>query len=588
MDMNELFSYGGDISYAFSTSSSVPSSEWVYGPMKFNIGSSPDSPLSTQFDYDTLSTTLSNSQEQFSSTENHDRGISPSHNSSLDSESVLQRSPHTIQDRFQASAGGSTGSSFITPGAASCIRNMKHALLELESALMAPDDDEEVTNQSKERKPENTKRRFVASSQAAMRGPPLARSNSKVQKTSHGDPPEKPCIERGGHGDPQPCGHGDSQPCGNVRDLLIECAKALSQNEIANFERLISEARNAVSISGKPIQRLGAYMLEGLVARQEASGSVIYRSLKCEEPMPFGKELLSYMHKLYEICPYFKFGYMAANGAIAEAFRTEDWVHIIDFQIAQGTQWVTLIQALAARPSGPPHVRITGIDDPVSKQARGKGLEVVGERLKAMSEKFGIPVEFNAVPVFGPEVELEMLDVRPGEALAVNFTLQLHHTPDESVDVRNPRDDLLRRVKALSPKVMTLVEHESNTNTAPFLPRFMETLEYYSAMFESIDVSLARDSKERINVEQHCLARDIVNIVACEGRDRIERHELLAKWRSRLMMAGFRPYPLSGYVNSVIRSLLKSYSENYTLEEKDGALLLGWKERNLISASAWQ
>ena len=71
-------------------------------------------------------------------------------------------------------------------------------------------------------------------------------------------------------------------------------------------------------------------------------------------------------------------------------------------------------------------------------------------------------------------------------------------------------------IKSLSPKVVTLVEQESNTNITPFFHR--ETLEYYLAMFESIDVTLPRNSKERINVEQHCLARDIVNLIACEGK----------------------------------------------------------------------
>ncbi|KAF2285861.1 hypothetical protein GH714_008462 [Hevea brasiliensis] len=107
-------------------------------------------------------------------------------------------------------------------------------------------------------------------------------------------------------------------------------------------------------------------------------------------------------------------------------------------------------------------------------------------------------------------------------------------------------------VKSLNPKVVTLVEQESNTNTAPFLTRFIETLDYYLAMFESIDVTLPRDRKERIGVEQHCLAKDIVNVIACEGKERVERHELFGKWKSRLTMAGFRHYPLSSYVNSVI------------------------------------
>ncbi|KAL0898398.1 hypothetical protein Bca101_082359 [Brassica carinata] len=99
-------------------------------------------------------------------------------------------------------------------------------------------------------------------------------------------------------------------------------------------------------------------------------------------------------------------------------------------------------------------------------------------------------------------------------------------------------DRLLRMVKSISPKVVTLVEQESNTNTAAFFPK--------------------------INVEQHCLARDII---ACEGADRVERHELLGKWRSRFEMAGFTPYPLSPLVNSTIRSLLRNYSDS-----------LGWKK----------
>ncbi|PPD69218.1 hypothetical protein GOBAR_DD33900 [Gossypium barbadense] len=180
---------------------------------------------------------------------------------------------------------------------------------------------------------------------------------------------------------------------------------------------------------------------------------------------------------------------MATNGAIAEACRIEDRIHIIDFQIAQGTK--------------------------------------------------------------------DMLDVKLGKALAVKFPLQLHYTPDESVDVNNLRDGILRMVRSLSPKVITLVEQESNTKIASFLPKFIKTLE------------------------------DIINVIACEGNERVERHELFGKWKSRLTMAGFRSYPVSFYINSMIRGLLKCYSKHYTLVEKDEAMLLGWKDRNLISTSAW-
>ncbi|XP_068669203.1 scarecrow-like protein 21 [Aristolochia californica] len=372
---------------------------------------------------------------------------------------------------------------------------------------------------------------------------------------------------------------------GDLREVLTACAKAVADNDMPSAEWLMAELRPMVSVSGEPLQRLGAYMLEGLVARLASSGSSIYKALKCKEPA--STELLSYMHILYEVCPYFKFGYMSANGAIAEALKGEDQVHIIDFQIAQGSQWLTLIQALSARPGGPPHVRITGVDDSQSAYARGGGLQIVGQRLARLADSCNVPFEFHAAAMSGCEVKLEHLRVQPGDALAVNFPFQLHHMPDESVSTQNHRDRLLRLVKSLSPKVVTLVEQESNTNTAPFFPRFVETLNYYSAIFESIDVTLPRENKERISVEQHCLARDIVNIIACEGAERVERHELLGKWRSRFTMAGFSPYPLNSLVNNTIRSLLESYCENYKLEERDGALYLGWINRPLVVSSAW-
>ncbi|XP_009788119.1 scarecrow-like protein 21 [Nicotiana tabacum] len=582
MESHHLYGYGvtgANLSYSYSkAATTTPLPNRLLGTLKFESRNSPNSPFANYFDPDTP-TTLSDSLEQHRSTENISE-TSPS-NSSLDYNHYFHRpspSPNFRPNTLLVRSGETSLLQYANHS-----QNMKNALLQLETALMGPE--EEATTSSPSagdiKQPQTSGQRSRMWNQEDQISRRIERQPSHVSTFG--------ISSSGIHSEKRHKATEDLSlsgiPSGNLKPLLIACARALTENKLDDFGSLIAKARNAISITGDPIQRLGAYIVEGLVARKEASGTNIYRALRCKEPA--GRDLLSYMHILYEICPYLKFGYMAANGAIAEACRNEDRIHIIDFQIAQGTQWMTLLQALAARPSGAPHVRITGIDDPVSKYARGDGLAFVGKRLTDISEKFNIPVEFHAVPVFAPEVTRDMLDVRPGEALAVNFPLVLHHTPDESVDVTNPRDELLRMVKSLSPKVVTLVEQESNTNTAPFFPRFLEALDYYCAMFESIDVTLERDRKERINVEQHCLARDIVNVIACEGKERVERHELLGKWKLRFTMAGFRQYPLSSYVNSVIKSLLRCYSEHYTLVEKDGAMLLGWKDRNLISASAW-
>lgn len=373
---------------------------------------------------------------------------------------------------------------------------------------------------------------------------------------------------------------------GDLRQVIIACGKAVDENAFY-MDALMSELRQMVSVSGEPMQRLGAYMLEGLIARLSFTGHALYKSLKCKEPVATSSELMSYMHLLYDICPFFKFGYMSANGAIADAVKGENFIHIIDFQIAQGSQWMTMIQALASRPGRRPYLRITGIDDSNSAHARGGGLDIVGQRLHSIAQSCGLPFEFNPVPAASHEVMYEHLCVRPGEAIVVNFAYQLHHTPDESVGIENHRDRILRMVKSLSPRVVTLVEQEANTNTAPFFLRYLETLDYYTAMFEAIDVARPRDDKKRISAEQHCVARDIVNLIACEGAERIERHEPFGKWRARLAMAGFRPYPLSPVVNSTIKTLLDSYHSYYRLEERDGVLYLGWKSRKLVVSSAW-
>ncbi|XP_019426004.1 PREDICTED: scarecrow-like protein 1 isoform X2 [Lupinus angustifolius] len=370
------------------------------------------------------------------------------------------------------------------------------------------------------------------------------------------------------------------------KQLLYECARALSEGNKEEASSMINNLRLIVSIQGDPSQRIAAYMVEGLAARIASSGKCIYQALRCKEPP--SSDRLAAMQILFEVCPCFKYGFIAANGAISEAVKDDKKVHIIDFDINQGSQYITLIQTLASRPGKPPHVRLTGVDDPESVQRSVGGLNIIGQRLEKLAEVLGLPFEFRAVSSRTSIVTPSMLQCRPGEAIVVNFAFQLHHMCDESVSTVNERDGLLRMVKSLNPKLVTLVEQDMNTNTTPFLPRFVEAYNYYSAVFDSLDATLPRDSQDRMNVERQCLARDIVNIVACEGEDRIERYEVAGKWRARMMMAGFTSSPMSTNVVEAIRKLIEQYCDRYKIKEGIGALHFGWEDKNLIVASAWK
>ncbi|KAG6503426.1 scarecrow-like protein 1 [Zingiber officinale] len=371
-----------------------------------------------------------------------------------------------------------------------------------------------------------------------------------------------------------------------AKQLLLDCSAAISEGSIEEAQTIITQLRQMVSIQGDPHQRIAAYMVEGLAARIASSGQGIYKALKCKEPPT--SDRLSAMQILFEICPCFKFGYMAANYIILETCRDEENVHIIDFDLNQGVQYINLIQSLSTWPRKPPHIRLSGVDDPESVQRSVEGLKVIGQCLEKLAEDLGVQFKFQAIAAKTGDVTPEMLDCRPGESLVVNFAFQLHHIPDESVSTVNERDQLLRMVKSLKPKLVTIVEQDMNTNTAPFFPRFVEAYNYYSAVFDSLDATLPRDNTDRMNVEKHCLARDIVNIVACEGADRIERYEAAGKWRARMTMAGFVSCPFGSNVNASVRALLKSYCDRYMIKEEPGTLYFGWEGKPLVVASAWK
>jgi DELLA protein len=86
------------------------------------------------------------------------------------------------------------------------------------------------------------------------------------------------------------------------------------------------------------------------------------------------------------------------------------------------------------------------------------------------------------------------------------------------------------------------------------------------------------------------LAKQICNVVACEGPSRVERHETLTQWRTRLSSAGFAPVHLGSNAFKQASMLLALFAggDGYRVEENNGCLMLGWHTRPLIATSAWR
>ncbi|XP_008783453.1 scarecrow-like protein 8 [Phoenix dactylifera] len=381
------------------------------------------------------------------------------------------------------------------------------------------------------------------------------------------------------------------------RQMLSDTVAAIVDGNLEAAAANLAVLKRAANPHGDPEQRLTAMMVAALCSRLETptpSSGALHRPTAelCST------EHLAATQMLHDLSPCFQHALFAANLAILEATRDSPRIHILDFDVGQGSQYMALIQALAERhrhrPSArPPNVKITAVADPTSpfnSFSNGSGgLRMVGDRLAKLAEGFGVGLRFSIVCRRASELDEAALGCEPGEALAVNLAFVLSRVADESVSPANPRDELLRRVRALGPRVVALVEQEMNSNTAPFAARFAEACGHYGALLGSLEATLGRESGKRSLVEA-CLARKAANSVAREGADRVERCEVFGKWRARMGMAGFRSVPLGPAVSEPVKARLASPGSNpgFTVKEEAGGICFGWSGRVLTVASAWR
>jgi hypothetical protein len=377
------------------------------------------------------------------------------------------------------------------------------------------------------------------------------------------------------------------------KQTIIEAASAIYEGKTDVYPEILSRICQVANPRGNSGQRLMEYMLMALKSRvNSAEKTPSVREL-------YNKEHVDATQSLYDLSPCFKLGFMAANLAIIEATREQgremnscsNGFHVVDFDIGQGGQCMNLLHALSGLQNlKSATVKITAVAADSNGGEEKERLRLVGETLSQLAQRLRLSLCFNVVSCRLSELSRESLGCGPEEALAVNFAFKLYRMPDESVSTENPRDELLRRVKGLGPRVVTIVEQEMNTNTAPFMARVNESCSYYGALFDSIDSTMERDSSERARVEEG-LGRTIVNSVACEGRDRIERCEVFGKWRARMGMAGFELKPMSQMVAESMKarlSLTNRVNPGFTVKEENGGVCFGWKGKTLTVASAWR
>lgn len=125
-------------------------------------------------------------------------------------------------------------------------------------------------------------------------------------------------------------------------------------------------------------------------------------------------------------------------------------------------------------------------------------------------------------------------------------------------------------------------------NSPFFVTRFREALFHFSSAFDMLDANIPRDNQERKDFEQEFLGREIMNVIACEGVERVEKPETYKQWQVRTMRAGFKILPLSQELLRKFKCKVKAhYHKDFVIEEDGQWMMQGWKGRTFCASSCW-
>ncbi|KAL9242490.1 hypothetical protein vseg_016482 [Gypsophila vaccaria] len=381
---------------------------------------------------------------------------------------------------------------------------------------------------------------------------------------------------------------GARQEVVDLRTLLTSCAEAVAIDDRRTATDLLKWIRQHSSALGDGTQRLAHYMADGLEARLAGTGSEIYKSLISRRTS--ASDVLKAYLLYLAACPFRKVSNFFSNKNIAKRTQRAAKIHIIDFGILYGFQWPSFIQRQSSIRQGRlPKIKITGIDFPQPGFRPAERVEETGLRLENYAQEFKVPFEYRAIAKRWDTIQLEDFDIDEDEMLIVNCMFRMKNLPDETMSVESPRNCVLKLIRKLNPDVFVHGVVNGSYNAPFFVTRFREALFHFSAQFDMLDTIVPREDGERVLIERDLLAGEALNVIACEGWERVERPETYKQWQIRTMRAGFTQLPLDLEIKDRTTTQVRTcYHKDFVIDEDHRWLLLGWKGRIIFALSTWK
>ncbi|XP_004505853.1 scarecrow-like protein 34 [Cicer arietinum] len=376
----------------------------------------------------------------------------------------------------------------------------------------------------------------------------------------------------------------------DLRNLLLLCSQSVYANDNLNANELLKQIRQHSSPFGDAPQRLAHYFANGLEARLVGDGTGVqtFYSLLSSKRISTAEFLKAYQVHL-STSPFKKFAYFFATKMILKVASKAETLHIIDFGILYGFQWPILIKFLSDREGGPPKLRITGIEFPLHGFRPMERVQETGRRLANYCKRFNVPFEFNAIASRNWEkIRVEDLKINSNEVVAVNSLMRFKNLLDESIEANSPRNAVLHLIRKINPDIFTQSIVNGSYNSPFFATRFREALFHFSAIFDMLDTVIPRENEYRMMMERESFGREAMNVVACEGLQRVERPETYKQWQVRNTRAGFKQLPLNSELMAKFRTKLRQwYHKDFVFDDDNNWMLQGWKGRILYASTCW-
>lgn len=372
----------------------------------------------------------------------------------------------------------------------------------------------------------------------------------------------------------------------DLRSLLTLCAQAVADDDQVSARKQLQQLRQHASPIGDEMQRLAHYFANALEARLDGSGSHICKAVRTK---PSVTHFLKVYHLLLAVCPFLKVMNFVSNMTILKTAQKAEKLHIVDFGILYGFSWPSLIQRLSIRPGGPPRLRITGIDFPEPGFRPAQKVEETGRWLANYAKSFNVPFQFNALAMKFETIRVEDFRIDSEEVVIVRCRNRFRNLLDETVAAESPRNIVLNLIRKMNPEAFIHAVTNAAFDAPFFMTRFREAVFHFSALFDMLEDNVPGSILERRVIEREIFGRQIMNVIACEGQERIERPETYKQWQVRNERAGFRQLPLDQEVVDRAKERVKScYHKDFMIDQDGHWLRQGWKGRIIYAISSWK